>query len=44
MRRLVLAALLAASLTAPAWAGFDDGVAAYNLGDYLRKPGKPPIA
>ncbi len=23
-------------LTAPAWAGLDEGVAAYNRGDYLR--------
>ena len=34
MRRLALAAALVVGLAAPAWAGFDDAVAAYNRGDY----------
>ena len=34
MKRLVLAATLAFVLAAPAWADFDDGVAAYERGDY----------
>ena len=34
MRRLALTAILVVSLAAPAWAGWDEGVAAYERGDY----------
>ncbi len=34
MKRIALAVALLVSLTAPAWAGFDEGVAAYDRGDY----------
>ena len=34
MKRLLLALLLASALSAPAWAGFDEGFAAYTRGDY----------
>ena len=34
MRRLPLIAVLVVGLASPAWADFDDGVAAYNRGDY----------
>ncbi len=33
-RRVLLASVLVAALAAPAWAGFWDGVGAYNRGDY----------
>ncbi len=49
MRLLIIAALLflltlpvradfTLSLTAPAWAGFDEGVAAYDRGDFRDAP------
>ena len=34
MKRLLLALILACTLSAPAWAGFDEGLAAYERGDY----------
>ena len=34
MKRLALALALLVSLAAPAWAGFDEGTAAYARGDY----------
>ena len=34
MKRFVLAALMLFGLVAPIWAGFDEGVAAYERGDY----------
>ncbi len=34
MKRFLLALVLACALSAPAWAGFDEGLAAYNRGDY----------
>ncbi len=34
MKRLAAFAVLLVVLAAPAWAGFDEGVAAYNRGDY----------
>ena len=34
MKTLVLAALFVLALAVPAWAGFDEGVAAYKRGDY----------
>ncbi len=36
MKRLWLATGLAVALAAPAWAGFWDGVGAYNRGDYQK--------
>ncbi len=35
MKRVTAFAVLLVVLAAPAWAGFDEGVAAYNRGDYL---------
>ncbi len=34
MKRLLLVLVLACALSAPAWAGFDEGVVAYKRGDY----------
>ena len=34
MKRLVLTIAILIGLAAPAWAGFAEGVAAYNRGDY----------
>ena len=34
MKRLAFIAALVVSLAAPAWADFDDGLAAYNRGDF----------
>ncbi len=34
MKRIIVAAVLMFGLVAPAWAGFDEGMAAYNRGDY----------
>ena len=34
MRRIGFAVILLVSLSAPAWAGFQDGLAAYERGDY----------
>ena len=34
MQRIALALALLVSLAAPAWAGFDEGLAAYERGDY----------
>ena len=34
MKRIATAVALLVSLTAPAWAGFDEGLAAYDRGDY----------
>ena len=34
MKRLILTAAILYGLAAPAWAGFDEGFAAYNRGDY----------
>ncbi len=34
MKRLVLTFAILLGLAAPAWAGFDEGVAAYKRGDY----------
>ena len=34
MKRIALAAVLLVMLVGPAWAGFDEGVAAYVRGDY----------
>ncbi len=34
MRRIIAAVVLMFGLAAPAWAGFDEGVAAYTSGDY----------
>ncbi len=34
MKRIALAVALLVSLAAPAWAGFDEGLAAYERGDY----------
>ncbi len=34
MKRFLLALVLACALSAPAWAGFDEGAAAYDRGDY----------
>ncbi len=34
MKRIALAMALLVSLTAPAWAGFDEGLAAYERGDF----------
>ncbi len=34
MKRFLLALVLACALSAPAWAGFDEGWAAYDRGDY----------
>ncbi len=34
MKRLILSALFAAALAAPAWAGYAEGRAAYDAGDY----------
>ena len=34
MKRLLLALVIACTLSAPAWAGFDEGLAAYERGDY----------
>ena len=34
MRRIIAAAVLMLGLAAPAWAGFDEGLAAYKRGDY----------
>ena len=33
MKRVISAAILLVALAAPAWAGFDEGVAAYERGD-----------
>ena len=33
MKRIALALALLVSLAAPVWAGFDEGLAAYNRGD-----------
>ncbi len=35
MRRVIAIAVLMFGLAAPAWAGLDEGVAAYNRGDYV---------
>jgi len=34
IRKLILAAVVAVGLAAPAWAGFEEGLAAYKSGDY----------
>ena len=34
MRRIIAAVVLMFGLAAPAWAGFDEGMAAYTSGDY----------
>ncbi len=34
MKRVTAFAVLLVVLAAPAWAGFDEGLAAYNRGDY----------
>ena len=34
MKRIIAAAVLALGLAAPAWAGFDEGMAAVRSGDY----------
>ncbi len=34
MNRVLSAVIVLIGLAAPAWAGFDEGVAAYNRGDY----------
>ncbi len=34
MKRVTAFAVLLVVLAAPAWAGFDDGMAAYDRGDY----------
>ena len=34
MKRVVLTVAILLGLAAPAWAGFDEGVAAYERGDY----------
>ena len=34
MKRIALILVLLVSLAAPAWAGFDEGLAAYDRGDY----------
>ncbi len=34
MKRIALAVALLVLLAAPAWAGFDEGLAAYERGDY----------
>ena len=34
MKRIALAAVLLVMLVGPAWAGFDEGMAAYDRGDY----------
>jgi len=34
MKRIALAAVLLVMLVGPAWVGFDEGLAAYNRGDY----------
>ncbi len=34
MKRLILSGLLVVQLAAPAWAGFNEGLAAYKRGDY----------
>ena len=34
MKRMALAMALLVSVAAPAWAGFDEGLAAYERGDY----------
>ena len=34
LKRFLLAVILACGLSAPAWAGFDEGVVAYERGDY----------
>jgi len=34
MTRLIAAAVMLVALAAPAWAGFDEGLAAYKRGDY----------
>ncbi len=34
MKRVISAVIVLIGLAAPAWAGFDEGVAAYNRGDY----------
>ena len=34
MKRLLMALVLGCALSAPAWAGFDEGWAAYSRGDY----------
>ncbi len=34
MKRFLLALVLSCALSAPAWAGFDEGLAAYSRGDY----------
>ncbi len=34
MKRFLLALVLACALSAPAWAGFDEGLAAYKQGNY----------
>ncbi len=35
MKRIALAVALLVSLAAPAWAGFDEGTAAYHRSDWL---------
>ena len=34
MKPIALAAVLLVTLVGPAWAGFDEGMAAYDRGDY----------
>ena len=34
MRRIIAVAVLLAALATPSWAGFDEGMAAYERGDY----------
>ena len=34
MKRIISAAVLLVALAASAWAGYDEGLAAYNRGDY----------
>ena len=34
MKRIISAMVVLIALAAPAWGGFDEGVAAYNRGDY----------
>ena len=40
MKRLILSGLLVVQLAAPAWAGFDEGLAAYKRGDYATALGE----
>ena len=46
MKRIALAVALLVSLAAPAWAGFDEGFAAYERGDYetaVPRPKSMPV-